>query len=254
MKKIYTTILVVLISFLFSSPVLAAGTATITASPATGTYKVGDTFNVDVVVDGGGVTFNAAQSNVCLNSNIIIKSVTPKDCNFAFVSTPSASNLNFAGAMLAASSNKCSVYTLGLQAAAAGTGTLSFSHEQVKSAKDSSELFSSATDGSYTITGSSSTVTPISNPCPSTIAYVGNTVHHGVVATNTSSTSVDNGWMDLIIVLLGALLFIVGLLGVLLVVYTYLPIPKPPFISHLFNWLLGLSWTKTPRSSNPEKV
>ncbi len=148
-------------------------TATINASPDTGTVAPGQQFSVDLVIDGGGQPFNAAQATVAVSSNLTINSVvvtpvTSGGCNFTFAnqnSTPKVSNPSFAGAILNSSSDKCTVYTLNLTASGTGIGTLSVSNSQVKSSVDNSEIFVSSKNGAYTI----GTVT---TPLPQSVLYL----------------------------------------------------------------------------------
>lgn len=155
----------------------AAGspTATIQATPASGTFSVGQQFTVNVVINGGGQTFNAAESAVTVSSNLTVQSlslVSPSSggCNFTFVnqaSTPSVANPSFAGAILNGSASQCTLYTLTLQANALGTGTITFANSSVKAYVDASEILSSVTNGSYSI--SSLTPVPTTSPTPTPI-------------------------------------------------------------------------------------
>src|SRR4051812_16681289 len=99
--------------FNFAGEVSAAG-AVIQVSPNTGKYNTGDTFAVSVIADGGGTQFNVAQADVTVSSNLQVQNVVFGDCNFSFVTTPDAGNLNFVGAILGGKSAKCTVYTVTL--------------------------------------------------------------------------------------------------------------------------------------------
>jgi hypothetical protein len=139
-------------------------TATIKATPATGAVITGQTFSVDIVVDGGGQTFNAAQAHLSLSNNLIIQSVTitPQatgGCNFTYVNsglTPTVAHPSFVGAILNGSSARCTAYTLNLQATGTGIGTITIINGSVKSSVDHSEIFSSVGNASFTI-GSTAT-------------------------------------------------------------------------------------------------
>jgi hypothetical protein len=134
--------------------------ATINVTPPTGSVSPGEQFSVDVVLDGGGQAFNAAQATVAVSSNLTLQAVTitPQasgGCNFTFAnenSTPSITNPSFAGAILNDSSNHCTLYTLKLSVnGTSGTGVVSITNGQVKSSVDHSEIFLSSQNGNYTI-------------------------------------------------------------------------------------------------------
>lgn len=142
-------------------------TATISVAPSTGSFALGQQFLVNLVVDGGGQAFNAAQAAVAVSSNLTVVNltVTPASsggCNFTFVNnknTPTATSPSFAGAILNGSSTSCIVYSMTLQANASGTGTITLTKGSVKAYVNSAEIFLSATSGSYTL-GAAPTATP----------------------------------------------------------------------------------------------
>src|SRR5258708_18625126 len=90
------------------SNALAANT-TIGPSPEIGSY--GKPFTVNMVIDGHGEKFNAAQATVTLSSNLKVKDLTLGDCNFSFLHTPSAQDPSFAGIIISTYSTKCTAYT-----------------------------------------------------------------------------------------------------------------------------------------------
>lgn len=146
-------------------------TATINASPASGTLTVGSPTTVNVTVNGGGTAFNAAQATVAVSPNLSVTglSITPPGsggCNFTYTQTPTISNPSFAGAILASSSPSCTVYTLTVNPTSSGTGTITITNGSVKAYSDNSEIFSSVTNGSYTIVAP--TPTPTATPVPPT--------------------------------------------------------------------------------------
>ncbi len=134
-------------------------TATIKATPGSGSVVTGQTFKVDIVVDGGGQTFNAAQAHLTLSNNLIIQSVTSVPqasggCNFTYVNqglTPTVAHPSFVGAILSGASARCTAYTLNLQATGTGTGTITIINGSVKSSVDHSEIFSSSGNASFAI-------------------------------------------------------------------------------------------------------
>lgn len=151
-------------------------TAIITVSPSSGTYNIGDQITVNLIVDGGGQTFNAARANIAASTNLTIQSLSVPDpstggCGFVFpnkASTPSVTNLSFAGAILNGSSPRCIAYTLTLVANTTGVGTITVQNGSVKAYADSSEIFLSAQSGTYSL-GITPTPTTIPSPTPTPI-------------------------------------------------------------------------------------
>ncbi len=149
---------------------------TIGASPASASAIVGSPFSIDIVVDGGGQAFNAAQATVTVSPNLSVTglSITPLasgGCNFTYTQTPTITNPSFAGAILATSSTLCKVYNLTLSPLSAGTGTITFTNASVKAYSDNSEILSSVINGSYPLTAPTPTPvppTPTNTPVPPT--------------------------------------------------------------------------------------
>ena len=148
-------------------------TATINAVPSAGTFFVDQQFSVSIVIDGGGQLFNAAQANVSISTNLVVDSLTivPQasgGCNFTFANqnkTPKVTSLNFAGAILGGSSSNCTLYTVVLHATTTGTATFTIAQANVKAYSNSSEIFLSSLNGSYTIQPAA---TPTPTPIPPT--------------------------------------------------------------------------------------
>lgn len=150
-RKIFLVLGVILFfTFMVGIKTAHAASATISVSPHTGTY--GTPFTVDVVVDGGGQAFNAAQATVAISSNLTPTNLVLGDCNFSFVSTPSIANPSFAGIILGNSSKRCTVYTVTLTPVAKGDGSVSLSKASVKRYGDAVNILSSLQNGAYTLT------------------------------------------------------------------------------------------------------
>lgn len=149
--------------FLLSTKSIFA--ADMVVSPQTQTYVVGDTFTIDLQIDGKNQDFNAAQAYVSTSSNLSVESVTLGDCHFAFVITPAKSSLQFAGAILGGYERLCTVYSIGLKAISVGSGYVTIQNASVKSYTGSTEILSSTKSGIYTIVangGGTSVPTPTS--------------------------------------------------------------------------------------------
>ncbi len=158
-------------------------TARIIIEPDSGTITPNQTFTADIVVDGGGQPFNAAQATIAVSNLTIVSVNIPSTniggCNLTFANqstTPSISNLSFAGAILNGSSQKCTVATVTLRAGANGIGSINLSNSEVKSSDDNAEIFLSSQNGSFVI---SSTPT---NPIP-----------QSVLAFAPTTASIQNG-------------------------------------------------------------
>lgn len=151
-RKIFFIVGIVLFvsTFELQSAFAAGGSATITTNPSTGSYSA--PFTVDVVLDGGGQVFNAAQATVTVSSGLNISDLVLGMCKFSFLSTPSSASPSFSGVILGGSSKKCTVYTLTLVPVTKGNGSVSFSKATVKRFGDAVDIFSKSQDGTYTLT------------------------------------------------------------------------------------------------------
>ena len=147
--------LTLLFASLLSTPPAFAASTTLSVSPQSGSY--GKSFPVSLVIDGHGDTFNAAKATVTLSNTLTVKDLVLGDCNFSFMTTPSAANPSFEGAILGGSSKKCTVYTFTLIPTAKGNATISLTKATVRRYGDAVEVLSSTQGGSYTITAAVST-------------------------------------------------------------------------------------------------
>ena len=160
-QKLFKKILLVTLSLLPLALTQStyAASATMSLSPATGSYDAGNAFSVDLVIDGNGDAFNAAKATVEVSAGLQINDVFLGDCNFSFITTPTATNPSFVGAILGDSSQLCTVYTLSLTPVAQGTGLITISGASVKKYGSAEEILQSAQNGTYTLnlaSGSSS--------------------------------------------------------------------------------------------------
>jgi len=156
LKSLFIFLVTGFFVFSFNSNVNAADSASISLFPNQGNFNVNDVFTVDVVVDGGGMQFNAAKATLNLSNNVAIQDLTLGDCGFAFVNTPSVKKPSFTGVLLGSSSGKCTVYKLTLKATSEGTASLSLVDGSIKSYKRSEEILSSLGTATFTIDSPSS--------------------------------------------------------------------------------------------------
>src|SRR5260221_6385566 len=123
MKKTLIIVLAVISLLLtISNREAYAANTTIGLSPSTGSF--GKSFKVDLVIDGHGDRFNAAQAKVDVLSNLAIQDLVLGDCNFSSLKTPSTQDPSFTGIIISTYSTKCTVYTLILVPTAIGRGTI----------------------------------------------------------------------------------------------------------------------------------
>jgi len=157
LPKIIRSAILIFFLFVLSYSTSFAASGIISIEPSTSNQTVDQTFKADVKVNGGGTEFNAAQATVSLSQNLNIQDVTLGDCNFAFVKMPTSSNPSFAGVILGGSSNLCTVFSLTLKTVSPGTGYVTLSDASIKEYKSAAEILSVVKNGSYTISGDSST-------------------------------------------------------------------------------------------------
>ncbi len=138
------------ISLLFVSHVYAAET-TIGVSPNSGTFD--KAFKANIVIDGKGDVFNAAESKVKISSNLTVKDIILGDCNFSYLSTPTTENLSFSGVILSGSSKKCTVYTMTLLPKEKGNASINLSDGSVRRYGDAVNVLKGMNNASFTLSG-----------------------------------------------------------------------------------------------------
>ena len=156
-QKLIKKILLLTLSLLplALTPGAYAASTTMSLSPATGSFDAGNAYSVDLVIDGNGDAFNAAKATVEVSAGLQINDVFLGDCNFSFITTPTATNPSFVGAILGDSSGQCTVYTLSLTPVAQGTGLITISGASVKKYGSAEEILQSAQNGTYTLNSAS---------------------------------------------------------------------------------------------------
>lgn len=146
------------ISFLilpFFVNIANAASGSISVVPKNGSYSIGDTFEVNIKVDGGGEAFNAVKANVSISENLKIQRLTLGDCGFAFVQTPTVSSPSFAGVILGGSKNSCTVYSISLIVTAPNNAFVYLSDGSIKSYNGANEIMNKVENSSYTVSSSS---------------------------------------------------------------------------------------------------
>lgn len=156
----FAVILFCLFVFSISNKEAFAANTIMGFSPQSGSFS--KPFTVDLIIDGHGDKFNAAQATVNIPSNLTVQNLVLGDCNFSFLHTPSIQDPSFEGVRVASASTKCTVYKITLAPKEKGNATLSLSKTAVKRYGDAAEVLSSTNKGSYTLTGVSSEASPTS--------------------------------------------------------------------------------------------
>ncbi len=162
MKQILSFLIFLCLLAYITKPAYAAS-GTMSISPNTGSYNTGSSFSVDLVIDGKGDSFNAAEATVKVSSNTQINNLVLGDCGFSFVKTPTSTDPSFTGVILGGSTTKCTAYALILTPLSPGSATITLTKAGIKKYGNATELLGTTQNALYTITGegaSSSNRTP----------------------------------------------------------------------------------------------
>lgn len=157
-KPILSTIFVYfLIFFVLTVKSAMAANGSISITPQTGEYVIGQKIKVLVKINGGATLFNAAKAKVFIPETLHLDSVIIGDCIFAFVVTPTNNNPSFAGVILGGSSKSCTVYELNLTAQKSGNGNITFSDASIKARDGASEILSTVSGSNFSVKDSGTT-------------------------------------------------------------------------------------------------
>jgi hypothetical protein len=122
--------------------------------PSTGHVIVGSDFTVTLQVDGGGQLFNAVGATVTVSGPATVHSLSLAcgGAPFIYLGLPTASNPSFGGALLAATTSGCTLYTLDLHVTDTGPITIDLTNAQVLMPPAGDNILAPAgvIDGSYT--------------------------------------------------------------------------------------------------------
>jgi hypothetical protein len=172
-------------------------TATISATTsASDSQEIGQEFSVSIVVDGGGQSFTSFGASVS-TSNLTVVSLTKGGSVSNWTTEPSASSLNFFGAVAGQTSN-VTVYTIVVKGQNAGAASITISNGAVKSTDGYTitDIFGSAGNGSYTISSPvvvGGETDPADQPTSNTsVAVNKSTSSTATSSSKTSSTAADS--------------------------------------------------------------
>lgn len=161
-------VLAICARFVLPEKAKASASATISATPASGSYKIGDTFDVTIGVSGGGQKFTTFGADVSLtNLNVVSLTLNSSVTQCISGASPTATSQSF-NCSVASEVDSINVYTMKLQATTVGTGAVTIINGAViqTDGYSSTSIFSSATGATYTVTAAAgaTTVTPKSGP------------------------------------------------------------------------------------------
>lgn len=160
-KKFYKIISLIFFVFLFFSTTknhAFSASGNITITPRTGNFATGESFQANLIIEGGGTPFNAAKATVAVSPNLSIQNLTMGNCDISFVNTPSKDNPSFLGAILGGSSNKCTLYTLVIKPVSEGDAYINVTSASIKAFKGASEILSYTLGGNYIVNGTESAI------------------------------------------------------------------------------------------------
>lgn len=214
-KMIYGIVLLVLalsvtliILSLNSKKGASTNSGTISASPSSGPYAVGEEFNISIIVSGGGQAYTGFSANISTTNltvvgmpSVLQEAETEEELNavpsgeflaWTIGGDPHYSplKLNFTGGVKNSRTADLTIYTLTVKAPAVGTASINISNGHIYHLNEQSEqidIIQSMVSGSYTIT--EATITPpgdtdITTDAGDTTPGVGSTTS----TTNNTST------------------------------------------------------------------
>jgi hypothetical protein len=173
LKKLYLLIFFLVFVFCLFPLTTKAQKASFNLRPAMGSFSVGSTFYVDVLISAEGIALNAAQATISFPADKLkVAELSKKSSIFTLwpnepVFSNSEGKISFTGGLptpgFIGESGK--VFTILFQAKSQGQATLTFSGEII-TANDpyGTNIFSSSQKGSYSIVAPSEYETPIEVP------------------------------------------------------------------------------------------
>lgn len=187
MKKLFATFFSLLLLLVNATPSFAAGEATLSLSPVSGTQKVDAQFSVGIHVNTAGTAVNTIKAYLTFDPKVLeVVSVSTTGSVATIFTENDPDNINgtlhITGAATGNGFNGSDglFATVNFHAKAAGTSTLTFtSDSRIISNLDNSDLlnFTGLQNGSYTVsssatgTGATETTTSTDSALPSSGSY-----------------------------------------------------------------------------------
>lgn len=211
-KRILPALLILgLFSFFFSAKSYAAS-AVLSLSPAGGSYKVNDTFDVSVLLNSGGGLVGGVDVYMTFNKNVLNLVDITNGAIFNQYLGKSIDNTNGTAAISGITSSKANAFsssdtfvTLNFKAVGAGTSEVKFNFTPGNTRDsnvvdfDSGDILASVVNGTYTVTGVGGT------------GSTGTTTVSGPTATKTIPVTA-NGMPTLFVLLFGIILISLGVI------------------------------------------
>lgn len=154
--KLYLSVCFFLCYSVLCTATSFAANTTLGIYPNQGTFN--DIFSVDLVVDGQGESFNAAEARVTIADELKAQDLILGDCDFSFTTMPSLNDPSFQGVILGGSHQKCTVYTLTVAPISGTDTTISIHDASIRRYGDAANILSSVINGTYTLSGHVTTV------------------------------------------------------------------------------------------------
>lgn len=150
---------------IFVGPQITQASASFYVSPATGTYRVGDTVSINLMINTGGQAINAGEGSVTFSSNLEYQSVSTNGSIFTFWTagpSGSQSGISFGGGLSNPGYNGSAgrVFTMIFKAKSNGAANVIVNGSRIL-ANDGAgtNIYGSNSGGNYTI-GSAAPATP----------------------------------------------------------------------------------------------
>ena len=186
MKKLFLTL--AFITFInFLTPAKAFAAASLSLSPAAGTYTVGQTFNVDIIINTGGdavsgataiLTYDTSRLQVTTGSQITAGSIFTNP----LTNTVGGGTIRFdSGSLGTAYTGTGTMATISFKALAAGTAAVNFTYNPssttntsiVAAASSPTNLLTTVNNGSYTISSGTTPPPPVTGAVEDTLIALG---------------------------------------------------------------------------------
>lgn len=154
--------------FLLTAAYALAGSLSL--SPASGSYSVGQTFTVTIQADPAGQTINSSESTVTFDPDVLsVTNVSKTGSAFTLWTTEpvfsnTAGTIDYGGGHTAAISSRSTILTITFRAKAAGSGSVAFTNASLLAADGrGTDVLDGSPGATYTVTAAT---TPEPTPEP----------------------------------------------------------------------------------------
>ena len=144
--------------FVYFSFASIAFAGTLSFSPATGSYNVGQTFTVSVMADPSGSSINSSEATITFDSSVLsVVNVSRTGSAFSLWTTEptfsnSAGTITYGGGNPSPIASRATIMTITFRAAAEGSGSVAFTNASLLAADGrGTDVLSSSPSGSFAI-------------------------------------------------------------------------------------------------------